>query len=157
MLSTYLLYILSSAILLLVDVYDGNDFRLRDHKVEPNQEFQGLVCEGANVLPTKFIEDAFRDGYGAFSFAFTFTGNVCLKIRVLVPSTSHVSDVRPTLIGLSSYAGKVVNVKRLDEVINSIDNWYMERGLFGMVSFLLSIPVINLLAQCFFLWPVILH
>lgn len=30
---------------------------------EPNQEFQGLVCEGANVLPSKFLEDAFRDGY----------------------------------------------------------------------------------------------
>lgn len=37
------------------------------HKVEPNQEFQGLVCEGANVLPSKFLEDAFRDGYGRFS------------------------------------------------------------------------------------------
>ncbi|KAL0391845.1 UNVERIFIED_CONTAM: Outer envelope protein 80, chloroplastic [Sesamum radiatum] len=33
-------------------------------QVEPNQEFQGLVCEGANVLPSKFIEDAFRDEYG---------------------------------------------------------------------------------------------
>ncbi|KAL0302325.1 UNVERIFIED_CONTAM: Outer envelope protein 80, chloroplastic [Sesamum angustifolium] len=32
-------------------------------QVEPNQEFQGLVCEGANVLPSKFIEDAFRDEY----------------------------------------------------------------------------------------------
>lgn len=40
------------------------------HKVEPNQEFQGLVCEGANVLPSKFIEDAFRDGYGLFSVTF---------------------------------------------------------------------------------------
>ncbi|KAH6830711.1 outer envelope protein of 80 kDa [Perilla frutescens var. hirtella] len=73
-----------------VDTRDG--IRLI-FQVEPNQEFQGLVCEGANVLPTKFIEDAFRDGYG-----------------------------------------KVVNVRRLDEVINSIDSWYMERGLFGMVS-----------------------
>ncbi|XP_057763886.1 outer envelope protein 80, chloroplastic [Salvia miltiorrhiza] len=73
-----------------VDTRDG--IRLI-FQVEQNQEFQGLVCEGANVLPTKFIEDAFRDGYG-----------------------------------------KVVNVRRLDEVINSIDNWYMERGLFGMVS-----------------------
>ncbi|XP_075635333.1 outer envelope protein 80, chloroplastic [Castanea sativa] len=33
-------------------------------QVEPNQEFQGLVCDGANVLPAKFLEDAFRDGYG---------------------------------------------------------------------------------------------
>ncbi|CAH2075764.1 unnamed protein product [Thlaspi arvense] len=61
--------------------------------VEPNQEFQGLVCEGANVLPAKFIEDSFRDGYG-----------------------------------------KVVNIRRLDEVIDSINGWYMERGLFGLVS-----------------------
>ena len=35
-------------------------------KVEPNQEFQGLVCEGANVLPAKFVQDSFRDGYGMF-------------------------------------------------------------------------------------------
>ncbi|XP_057953580.1 outer envelope protein 80, chloroplastic [Malania oleifera] len=73
-----------------VDTRDG--IRLV-FQVEPNQEFQGLICEGANVLPSKFIEDAFRDGYG-----------------------------------------KVVNIRRLDEVINSINGWYMERGLFGMVS-----------------------
>ncbi|MBA0835992.1 hypothetical protein Goarm_008239 [Gossypium armourianum] len=63
------------------------------YMVEPNQEFHGLVCEGANVLPSKFLEDAFREGHG-----------------------------------------KVVNLKRLDEVINSINGWYMERGLFGLVS-----------------------
>lgn len=73
-----------------VDTRDG--IRLV-FQVEPNQEFQGLVCEGANVLPSKFLEDAFRDGYG-----------------------------------------KVVNIRRLDEVINSINGWYMERGLFGSVS-----------------------
>ncbi|OWM69200.1 hypothetical protein CDL15_Pgr025387 [Punica granatum] len=44
-----------------VDTRDG--IRLV-FQVEPNQEFQGLVCEGANVLPAKFLEDAFRDGYG---------------------------------------------------------------------------------------------
>ncbi|GFQ05588.1 outer envelope protein 80 chloroplastic [Phtheirospermum japonicum] len=33
-----------------------------------------------------------------------------------------------------SYTGKVVNIRRLDEVISSINGWYMERGLFGMVS-----------------------
>uniref|UniRef100_A0A5B7AWA5 POTRA domain-containing protein n=1 Tax=Davidia involucrata TaxID=16924 RepID=A0A5B7AWA5_DAVIN len=73
-----------------VDTRDG--IRLV-FQVEPNQEFQGLVCEGANVLPTKFIEEAFRDGYG-----------------------------------------KVVNIRHLGEVIDSINGWYMERGLFGMVS-----------------------
>ncbi|KAK9170168.1 hypothetical protein Syun_002308 [Stephania yunnanensis] len=76
-------------------------------KVEPNQEFQGLVCEGANVLPSKFLEDAFRDGYGS----------------------SHLVENM-----LSSYAGKVVNVRRLNDVIQSIDGWYRERGLFGLVS-----------------------
>ena len=35
---------------------------------------------------------------------------------------------------LTSHAGKVVNIRRLDEVINSINGWYMERGVFGMVS-----------------------
>ncbi|KAL3518894.1 hypothetical protein ACH5RR_021483, partial [Cinchona calisaya] len=73
-----------------VDTRDG--IRLV-FQVEPNQEFHGLVCEGANVLPSKFIEDAFRVGYG-----------------------------------------NVVNIRRLDEVINSINGWYMERGFFGMVS-----------------------
>ncbi|GAB4856056.1 Outer envelope protein 80, chloroplastic [Ancistrocladus abbreviatus] len=73
--------------------YDTRDGIRLVFQVEPNQEFHGLVCEGANVLPSKFLEDAFRDGYG-----------------------------------------KVVNVRRLDDVINSINGWYMERGLFGMVS-----------------------
>ncbi|GAB2229299.1 hypothetical protein Droror1_Dr00023437 [Drosera rotundifolia] len=73
-----------------VDTRDG--IRLV-FQVEPNQEFHGLVCEGANALPSKFIEDAFHDGYG-----------------------------------------KIVNIRRLDDVISSINGWYMERGLFGMVS-----------------------
>ncbi|PHU03034.1 Outer envelope protein 80, chloroplastic [Capsicum chinense] len=73
-----------------VDTRDG--IRLV-FQVEPNQEFHGLVCEGANVLPARFIEDSFRDGYG-----------------------------------------KIVNIKRIDEIIISINGWYMERGLFGAVS-----------------------
>ncbi|CAA0805777.1 Outer envelope protein 80- chloroplastic [Striga hermonthica] len=79
-----------SCIPVAVDTRDGIQLI---YEVEPNQEFQGLVCEGANVLPSKFIEDAFRDGYG-----------------------------------------KVVNISRLDEAISSINGWYIERGLFGMVS-----------------------
>ncbi|KAE8660317.1 Outer envelope protein 80 [Hibiscus syriacus] len=62
-------------------------------QVEPNQDFHALVCEGANVLPSKFLEDAFRDWHG-----------------------------------------KVINLKSLDEVISSINGWYMDRGLFGLVS-----------------------
>ncbi|EPS74019.1 hypothetical protein M569_00719 [Genlisea aurea] len=73
-----------------VDTRDGIQLIFQ---VEPNQEFHGLVCEGANVLPSKFIEDSFRDGYG-----------------------------------------KVINIRRLDEAISSINGWYMERGLFAMVS-----------------------
>ncbi|XP_076903013.1 outer envelope protein 80, chloroplastic-like [Bidens hawaiensis] len=80
----------SSCMPVAVDTRDG--IRLV-FQVEPNQDFQGLICEGANALPTKFIEDKFRDGYG-----------------------------------------KIVNIRRLDEVINSINGWYMERGLFGLVS-----------------------
>ena len=34
---------------------------------------------------------------------------------------------------VSSCAGKVINLKRLDKVITSINDWYMERGLFAMV------------------------
>ncbi|CAN6696602.1 unnamed protein product [Malus baccata var. baccata] len=73
-----------------VDTRDG--IRLI-FQVKPNQEFQGLVCEGANVLPAKFLKDAFCDGYG-----------------------------------------KVINLKHLNEVISSINDWYMDRGLFAMVS-----------------------
>ncbi|XVE78865.1 hypothetical protein DITRI_Ditri14bG0012400 [Diplodiscus trichospermus] len=80
----------SSCMPVAVDTRDGIRLVFR---VEPNQEFHGLVCEGANVIPSKFLEDAFRDGLG-----------------------------------------KVVNLRRLDEVINSINGWYMERGLFGLVS-----------------------
>ncbi|XP_008798772.2 outer envelope protein 80, chloroplastic-like isoform X1 [Phoenix dactylifera] len=74
-----------------VDTRDG--IRLI-FQVEPNQEFQGLICEGANVLPLKFLEDAFRDGYG-----------------------------------------KIVNIRHLDQVIKSINGWYYERGLSGLVSY----------------------
>nr|VDD33198.1 unnamed protein product [Brassica oleracea] len=73
-----------------VDTRDG--IRLM-FQVEPNQEFRGLVCENANVLPSKFIQEAFQDGFG-----------------------------------------KVINIKRLEEAITSINGWYMERGLFGIVS-----------------------
>lgn len=45
----------------------------------------------------------------------------------------HSNDVYIVLIFVSSGAGKVVNIRRLDEVINSINGWYMERGLFGLV------------------------
>ncbi|KAM7278291.1 hypothetical protein ACFE04_005425 [Oxalis oulophora] len=80
----------SSCMPVAVDTRDG--IRLV-FQVEPNQEFHGLVCEGANVLPAKFVEDAFRDGHG-----------------------------------------KIVNIRRLDEIVTSINRWYMERGLFGVVS-----------------------
>ncbi|XP_010928864.1 outer envelope protein 80, chloroplastic [Elaeis guineensis] len=80
-----------SCIPVAVDTRDG--IRLV-FQVEPNQEFQGLVCEGANVLPVKFLEDAFRDAYG-----------------------------------------KIINIQHLDQVIKSINGWYYERGLSGLVSY----------------------
>ncbi|XP_010493038.1 PREDICTED: outer envelope protein 80, chloroplastic-like [Camelina sativa] len=73
-----------------VDTRDG--IRLM-FQVEPNQEFRGLVCENANVLPSNFIQEAFGNGFG-----------------------------------------KMINIKRLEEAITSINGWYMERGLFGIVS-----------------------
>lgn len=79
-----------SCVPVAVDTRDGIQLVFQ---VEPNQEFQGLVCEGANVIPAKFLENSFRDGYG-----------------------------------------KVINLRRLDEAISSINDWYMERGLFAMVS-----------------------
>lgn len=35
---------------------------------------------------------------------------------------------------LSSYAGKIVNIRHLDQVIKSINGWYQDRGLTGLVS-----------------------
>ena len=40
--------------------------------MEPNKDFLGLICEGAIVLPSKFLEDAFRDGYGRFTDHYSF-------------------------------------------------------------------------------------
>jgi len=39
---------------------------------------------------------------------------------------------------VSSCVGKVINIKRLEEAITSINGWYMERGLFGIVSALFT-------------------
>nr|CAB3445976.1 unnamed protein product [Digitaria exilis] len=74
-----------------VDTRDG--IRLV-FEVEPNQDFHGLVCEGANILPSKFLEDAFRDRHG-----------------------------------------KIINIRHLDQVIKSVNGWYQERGLTGLVSY----------------------
>jgi len=62
--------------------------------VEPNQELHGLVCEGANMLPSKFLTDSFRDRHG-----------------------------------------KIINIWHLDQVIKSVNGWYQEHGLIGMVSY----------------------
>ncbi|KAL2650197.1 hypothetical protein R1flu_018325 [Riccia fluitans] len=62
-------------------------------KVEPNQELKGLVCNGANVLPTRVVQDAFHDEYG-----------------------------------------KVVNIQRLNRVLDTLNGWYRDRGLFGQVT-----------------------
>ncbi|CAI7884875.1 unnamed protein product [Closterium sp. NIES-54] len=62
-------------------------------RVEANQEMKGLMCVGANVLPTRVIEDAFRDEYG-----------------------------------------KVVNIQRLNGVLDVLNGWYSDRGLFGQVT-----------------------
>lgn len=80
----------SSCMPVAVDTRDG--IRLV-FQVEPNQEFQGLVCEGASVLPAKFLENAFRNEHG-----------------------------------------KIINIRHLDEAIKSINGWYTDRGLFGLVS-----------------------
>ncbi|XP_024370540.1 outer envelope protein 80, chloroplastic [Physcomitrium patens] len=62
-------------------------------KVEPNQELRGLVCNGANVLPTRVVQNAFRAEFG-----------------------------------------KVVNIQRLNTVLDTLNGWYRARGLFGQVT-----------------------
>ena len=51
-------------------------------------------------------------------------------IRFKMCSWEACSDFR---ILVSSCAGKVINLRRLDNAISSINDWYMERGLFAMV------------------------
>lgn len=62
-------------------------------QVEPNHELKGLICDGANVLPMKVVEDAFNGEFG-----------------------------------------KVVNIQRLNRVLDTLNGWYMERGLFAQVT-----------------------
>lgn len=69
-----------------------------------------------------------------------------------LPKAVHIfrvlADIGPLLFLVSSYAGKIINIRHLDEVISSINGWYMERGLFGMVSGLLWTSV----AACVVQW-----
>ncbi|XP_047076562.1 outer envelope protein 80, chloroplastic-like [Lolium rigidum] len=75
-----------------VAVDTGDGIRLV-FEVEPNQEFHGLVCEGAKMLPSKFLTDSFRDRHG-----------------------------------------KIINIRHLYQVVKSINEWYQEHSLTGMVS-----------------------
>lgn len=52
-------------------------------KVEPNQELKGLICNGANVLPTRVVNDAFRDEFGMLSpSSFSYKcSSLLVKIR----------------------------------------------------------------------------
>lgn len=97
------------------------------YKVEPNQEFQGLVCEGANVIPAKFLENSFRNGHGNLFLFFHNCEIVVVDIFLMYIICGSQTYVL-------SCPGKVINLRRLDEAISSINNWYMERGLFAMVK-----------------------
>lgn len=37
-------------------------------------------------------------------------------------------------IYISSFAGKIVNIRHLDQAIKSINGWYQDRGLTGLVG-----------------------
>jgi hypothetical protein len=39
---------------------------------------------------------------------------------------------------VSSHAGKIVNIRHLERVVKSINDWYDDRGLLGAVSGLLG-------------------
>lgn len=59
-----------------------------------------------------------------------------------------VSDDGPFSLLVSSSAGKIINIKHLDETIDSINSWYMERGLFGMVSVvILCVGLLHVMIQ----------
>lgn len=38
------------------------------------------------------------------------------------------------IVFLLSYAGKIISIQHLDQVIKSVNGWYQERGLIGLVS-----------------------
>ncbi|MFS7962731.1 hypothetical protein Hanom_Chr08g00730001 [Helianthus anomalus] len=51
---------------------------------------------------------------------------------MFVPQACAASDVK---FFIPSYARKTVHIRPLDDVISSINGWYMERGLFGLMYF----------------------
>eukprot|EP00850_Spirogloea_muscicola_P008611 SM000046S16392 [mRNA] locus=s46:379658:384877:- [translate_table: standard] len=79
-------------------------------RVEPNQVMTGLVCKGANALPAKVVEDAFCHEHALA---------VCLSTALKW--------------GLA-LTGKVVNIQRLNNVLDTLNGWYRTRGLFGQVT-----------------------
>jgi outer membrane protein insertion porin family len=103
-------------------------FRFFWFQVEPNQDFHGLVCEGANMLPSKFLEDAFRDRHGKHVLSrsqimFKFVNGLCALL-----------SARPIESLELQCAGKIINIRHLDKVIKSVNGWYQERGLTGLVG-----------------------
>lgn len=99
--------------------------------MEPNQDFHGLVCEGANMLPSKFLEDAFRDRHGncgdhncvSYPSQTVFLSFCCVTMWYLKLEFSVLQC-----------AGKIINIRHLDQVIKSVNGWYQDRGLTGLVG-----------------------
>lgn len=51
-----------------------------------------------------------------------------------------------------SCAGKVVNIQRLNKVLDTLNGWYKERGLFGQVCLPLDLGLLSCLTRKFFLF-----
>ncbi|KAJ0602160.1 hypothetical protein HanOQP8_Chr03g0117091 [Helianthus annuus] len=64
---------------------------------------------------------------------------------MFVPQACVASDVQESVVGgvqtmhrivedkFHDGYGKILHIRLLDDVISSINGWYMERGLFGLV------------------------
>ncbi|GKA39532.1 outer envelope protein 80, chloroplastic [Tanacetum coccineum] len=90
----------SSCLPVTVDTRDGihlvfqmefESIHLAPQPVEPNQDFQGLVCEGANVLPTKFVEDKFRSSYEKIVSGVEILSGGVLRLQVSEAEVNNIS------------------------------------------------------------------
>ncbi|PPD66514.1 hypothetical protein GOBAR_DD36612 [Gossypium barbadense] len=123
----------------LVSNKDGEELEWKDLEMEALTALK--ACPANSALTVREVqEDVHRiidSGY--FSSCMPVAVDTRDGIRLVFQLDEllvNYGHKRPSLFLLlvSSCAGKVVNLKRLDEVINSINGWYMECGLFGLVS-----------------------
>ncbi|KDO61303.1 hypothetical protein CISIN_1g008548mg [Citrus sinensis] len=93
------------------------------HSVSRSDEERVLISEV--LVRNKDGEELERKYLGteALTVLKACHANSALTVREVQEDVNRIID-----------GGKIINIRRLDEVITSINGWYMEHGLFGLVS-----------------------